>query len=42
MLYCIIKIGYQQNKLDDMNNFIPIFDGYEVDKDNPGVVWHIE
>lgn len=27
---------------DDMNHFIPVFDGYEVDKDNPGVKFYIE
>ena len=27
---------------DDMDHFIPVFDGYEVDKDNPGVEFYIE
>lgn len=27
---------------DDMEHFIPVFDGYTVDKENPGVQFYIE
>lgn len=34
------KVGILED--DDMNHFIPVFDGYEVDKENPGVIVRIE
>lgn len=27
---------------DDMNHFVPVFDGYEVNRDNPGVKFLVE
>lgn len=34
------KVGILED--DDMNNFIPVFDGYEVDKEKPGVEFYLE
>lgn len=34
------KVGILED--DDMDHFIPVFDGYEVDKENPGVIVRIE
>lgn len=34
------KVGILED--DDMDHFIPMFDGYEVNKENPGVVFTIE
>lgn len=34
------KVGILED--DDMDHFIPVFDGYEVDKNNPGVMFNIE
>lgn len=34
------KVGILED--DDMDHFIPMFDGYEVNKENPGVLFTIE
>lgn len=34
------KVGILED--DDMNHFIPFFDGYEVNNENPGVRFYIE
>lgn len=41
----ILADAFQKTEIledDDMNNFIPVFDGYEVNKENPGVIINIE
>lgn len=34
------KVGILED--DDVDHFIPVFDGYTVNKDNPGVIFYIE
>ncbi len=34
------KVGILED--DDMNNFVPVFDGYEVNGDNPGVKFWVD
>lgn len=34
------KVGILED--DDSDHFVPVFDGYEVDKENPGVIITIE
>lgn len=34
------KVGILED--DDMDHFVPVFDGYKVDKESPGVEFYIE
>ena len=34
------KVGILED--DDMDNFIPVFDGYTVDKNRPGVIFYVQ